>query len=124
MSGLASILSPLAVKLVDRRLKTQLGLFGQIIERTDVPARTDLGDEVVPADYKAVLYGEQQGNCNGCRYHFQYRNLAVDHIHPRTKGGTNHAHNLQLLCTSCNSMKGVGTQEALVAKLKQQGLLN
>ncbi|WP_420636245.1 DNA methyltransferase [Candidatus Palauibacter sp.] len=115
-------LSSLAAKLVKRRLRDQHGLFGQIIDRTDVPARTDLGDEVVLAEYKGTLYGEQEGNCNGCRHHFQYRNLAVDHIHPRAKGGRNHAHNLQLLCTSCNSAKGVGTQEALVAKLKEQGV--
>ena len=117
-------LSPLAVKLVSKRLHETHGAFGQIIDRTDPPRRTDLGDEVVPAEYKGVMYGEQRGYCNGCGYHFQYRNLAVDHIIPRVKEGTDHAENLQLLCTSCNSMKGVGTHEALLAKLKAQGLMN
>ncbi len=116
-------LSPLAVKLVNHRLRDQHGLFGQILERTDIPRRTDLGDEVVPTEYKAVMYGEQRGYCNGCRHHFQYRNLAVDHIIPRVREGTDHAENLQLLCTSCNSMKGVGTHEALLAKLKAKGLI-
>ena len=36
-------LSPLAVKLVDQRLRDQHGLFGQVVARTDVPKRTDLG---------------------------------------------------------------------------------
>jgi hypothetical protein len=33
--------------------------------------------------------------------------LTVDHIHPVLYGGTNSADNLQTLCRSCNSRKGV-----------------
>ena len=117
-------LSPLAVRLVNHRLRDQHGLFGQIIERTDIPRRTDLGDEVVIKDYKGTLYGEQRGYCNGCGVHFRYRNLQVDHIVPRVKEGTDHADNLQLLCGSCNSTKGRGTQAELIAKLKRRGLLS
>lgn len=32
--------------------------------------------------------------------------LTVDHIKPRSKGGTNELSNLRLLCRSCNSRKG------------------
>jgi HNH endonuclease len=35
-----------------------------------------------------------------------YRGLEIDHIHPRSRGGTDRADNLQVLCTSCNSSKG------------------
>ena len=31
---------------------------------------------------------------------------SVDHIVPRSQGGTDEDYNLQLLCTSCNSSKG------------------
>ena len=115
-------LSPMAVKLVDQRLRDQHGVFGQIIARTDVPARTDV--ETLP-DYRThrhTLYGVQEGVCAGCRVHFPFRNLTVDHVVPRAKGGQDNPENLQLLCGACNSKKGTGTQAELVAKLKRDGL--
>ena len=58
------------------------------------------------SENKKRLYGEQAGNCNGCDQHFQLQNLTVDHIIARSKGGTDHIDNLQLLCGHCNSVKG------------------
>ena len=34
------------------------------------------------------------------------RSFAVDHIIARSKGGTGHLNNLQLLCRHCNSPEG------------------
>ena len=115
-------LSPLAVTLVDRRLQDQHGVFGQIIARTDIPHRTDQGKPAPYRTHRHVLYGEQEGHCNGCRIHFPFRNLTVDHVVPRAKGGSDHRENLQLLCGACNSLKGTGTQAELLAKLKAQGV--
>lgn len=101
-----------------------IGLFWQGAHRTDVPVRTDLGD--IPrynADVnKRTLYGQQEGQCNGCRTLFPYRNMTVDHVIPRARGGSHHINNLQLLCGACNSAKGTRTQEALVAKLTRDGI--
>lgn len=41
-----------------------------------------------------------------CRSCGSKRRLTIDHIHPRSKGGTDHPDNLQTLCRSCNSKKG------------------
>ena len=111
-------LSPLAVTLVGKRLKDQHGLFGQIIDRTDIPHRTDQGKPAPYRTHRHVLYGEQEGHCNGCRIHFPFRNLTVDHVVPRSKGGSDHRENLQLLCGACNSVKGSGSHAELLAKLK------
>ena len=70
---------------------------------------------------KAHLYSEQKGKCNGCGVKFPARNMTVDHIKPFSKGGSDKPSNLQLLCNSCNSAKGDGTQAQLKKKLLAQG---
>ena len=115
-------LSPLAVKLVDQRLRDQHGAFGQIIARTDIPKRTDFGKLPNYRTHRHTLYGRQEGHCNGCLVHFPFRNLTVDHIVPQSKGGSDHLENLQLLCGACNSKKGAGSQAELVATLIREGV--
>jgi len=73
--------------------------------------------------HKNELFGRQEGKCNGCQEFFRFRNLTVDHIIPQKKDGTDHIGNLQLLCATCNSTKGTGTQEELISRLKEQGVL-
>ena len=115
-------LSTLAVRLVDQRLRDQHGVFGQIIDRTDVPSRTDLGMLPNYRTHRHTLYGRQEGHCTGCRVHFPFRNLTVDHIVPQSKGGSDHLDNLQLLCGACNSKKGNRSMEALIADLLTEGI--
>ena len=116
-------LSPLAARLVLKRLRDDRGpLFDDVIHRTDAPARTDLGELPNYRTHKHTLYGRQEGTCAGCRVLFPFRNLTVDHIWPQSRGGQHNIENLQLLCAACNSMKGAGTQEQLVAKLIAQGM--
>ena len=64
-----------------------------------------------------VLFGQQEGVCNGCRTEFPFRNLEVDHVIPQSRGGTDHIENLQLLCPSCDRIKGYRPQEYLGGKV-------
>jgi 5-methylcytosine-specific restriction endonuclease McrA len=41
--------------------------------------------------------------CVNCR---STNDLTIDHIHPRSKGGSNDIENLRILCRKCNSSKG------------------
>ena len=115
-------LSCVAAELVNLRLSDSMGsLFHNrlVINRTDTPRRTDID---APRNYrknKHVLYGQQEGQCAGCRSTFEFRNMEVDHVIPQAGGGTDHLDNLQLLCGHCNRVKGDRPQEYLVARLRE-----
>ena len=112
-------ISAKAAELVVERIRVDQGLFQEIVARTDIPKRTDLGD--IPRynapKNKTQLYGEQGGHCNGCGEHFQTQHLEIDHIIARSVGGTDHIENLQLLCGHCNRIKGDRGQEYLISRL-------
>ena len=110
-------ISEKAYQLVEQRLHEELGMFAKIISRDDIPQRTDLGKLPNYKTHKKALYGEQGGYCAGCGTHFESRNLDVDHIIAKSKGGTDHIENLQLLCGACNSTKGDRGMEYLKTKL-------
>ena len=113
-------ISDKAADLIVQRIEGTQGLWRDIIHRTDIPQRTDIGD-IPPYNSKGNrqrLYGEQEGNCAGCNTHFEARNLTVDHIIARSKGGTDHIDNLQLLCGNCNSIKGNRNTAYLKTKLQ------
>ena len=114
-------ISPKAVDLVRVRLENEVGMFGDVIHRSDIPKRS----EKLPnyRTHKHTLFGKQEGKCNGCKVLFPFRNFDIDHIVPISKGGTDHPDNLQLLCGACNSTKGTDTQAQLIARLKEQGVL-
>ena len=116
-------LSDVAQTLVRLRIQEDLGLFGlRTTYRTDIPHRTDLGKLPPYRTHKQTLYGQQEGRCFGCRALFDIRNFTIDHIVPRSKAGTDHIDNLQLLCGACNSTKGTSSQEEFLARLTREGI--
>ena len=124
------------------------GLLGdKVIHRIDIPARLEpeeprqihaatlfsIEDSEAMAlsqvelrqykTYKHTLFGLQEGKCNGCEVLFPFRNMTIDHIIPRSRGGSDAPDNLQLLCGACNSTKGNRTQEELIQSLRTNGVL-
>jgi len=116
---------PKAYDLVKSRLAREVKvgegeMFGDVIHRTDIPSDRK-GEK--SKNIKHIRYGEQEGRCTGCREHFPYKNMTIDHIVPRAKGGADADDNIQLLCNWCNSKKGSRkTQDELVAILTEQGI--
>ena len=124
-------LSPVAYNLVRQRLLKEVGIGSEeqshftgwtVTHRTDIPSRTDIDAPINYRQNKHVLFGEQEGLCAGCRVLFPFRNFTVDHIVPRSRGGTDHIDNLQLLCGACNSVKGDRPQEYLMARLREMNV--
>ena len=119
-------LSSKAETLIKQRLHSQYPLD----QYTDKVAKLIVSNKP-PVQYckdskniKELLYGQQKGHCNGCNVHFEYRNLTIDHITPRSKGGADIDKNKQLLCNSCNSIKGSRlTTDELKVELKRQQII-
>ena len=97
-------ISEKAAELVQTRIRKEIYLFHNFkpIHRSDIPKRTDLGEIPNYRTHRHLLFGKQEGHCNGCRMAFPFRNFTVDHIVPQSQGGTGHLDNLQLLCGACN----------------------
>ena len=63
-------ISPKAVELVHMRLRDALGELyhaGMVTARTDIPQRTDIEAPINYRQNRHVLFGEQEGKCNGCQ---------------------------------------------------------
>ena len=118
-------LSEKAVELVNMRLQQTMGsLFhhGYVTARTDIPKRTDIETPIPYRQNKHVLFGQEEGRCNGCKTEFPFKLFEVDHVVPRSRGGTDHLENLQLLCSHCNRIKGDRAQAFLMARLKKMAV--
>ena len=113
-------ISEKAVELVNMRLREFMGdLFHSrlVTARTDIPRRTDIEAPIPYRKQKHVLFGRQEGRCGGCKVEFLFRIFEVDHVVPRSRGGSDHPENLQLLCPNCNRIKGDRDMAYLVARL-------
>lgn len=59
----------------------------------------------VPGTLRYEVLKRAKGRCEACGVSNQERALQVDHIVPRSFGGSNDTANLQVLCSTCNAQK-------------------
>ena len=87
----------------------------------DLYKRIDL-HPYVKNDLRANLYSAQGKKCIGCDKEKSIEDMDLDHIIPRERGGQDEPRNYQLLCGTCNSIKGSKTQTAWRRKVLEKRL--
>lgn len=60
---------------------------------------------------RGILYTRDRNMCAYCGDVFDYKNLTIDHVIPRSKGGGNTWINCVTACKYCNHIKGGRTPE-------------
>ena len=111
-------IEPRAPTILMERLSDDAKMFKNFVHLTEPPQRTDV--EIVLPKSKSVrarLYFEQGKKCKGCGNEYLEKDFEVDHIIPRSKDGSDHYSNLQLLCGNCNKKKGDKPMEFLLARV-------
>ncbi|GHT41172.1 hypothetical protein AGMMS49965_10550 [Bacteroidia bacterium] len=109
-----------AVSILIERLSDDAGLFKNFVNTTLVPQRTDIQIIEPIKSVKERLYKEQNGLCSGCKRQFEMRNMEIDHIIPKSKGGGSYYENYQLLCGACNKKKSDKPMEYLRAYIDSE----
>lgn len=51
------------------------------------------------------LYKRYKGRCQICGDKFDMKKMTIEHIYPKSKGGTKESHNVTLTCQPCNCKK-------------------
>ncbi len=54
---------------------------------------------------RALVYAKCDGRCGYCGIEVTYREMQMDHMHPRVAGGLDHIDNLMSSCRQCNNYK-------------------
>ena len=120
-------MTKLAIEREENELAIWKGIHNRDLrtaKQLDSLHRDEWGDLPHPRAHKKRLFGEQKGRCAAaaCQNNPGYENMEVDHIVPKSKGGTDHKSNLQLLCSGCNKKKGNRPHAYLEDQLKKLGI--
>ncbi|MCL2118718.1 MAG: HNH endonuclease [Planctomycetaceae bacterium] len=107
-----------ATSILIERLSGDAGLFKDFVATDKIPKRSDIKEVLPTVSVKQQLFTQQEGKCNACGQGFESRHLEIDHIIPKSKGGGDYYENYQLLCSSCNRIKGDCPMEYLRLKIE------
>lgn len=66
---------------------------------------------------RAAVFARDGRKCVLCGYEGPH--LAIDHIHPQARGGTDDLDNLRVLCRACNSQKA-GATDRFVHRVERE----
>ena len=82
------------------------GIYEYVLSGNDENVAKKLSKRSFDNSLKRIAYERQKGICPHCGKHYDYAEMAGDHIVPWWRGGKTTLDNLQMLCVKCNSGKG------------------
>lgn len=88
--------------LMDDDVTNKKGIYTYVLTRNE----KHLNIRAFTESQKRAAYEKQKGICKKCMKHFEYSEMAGDHITPWIKGGKTSPDNLHMLCHDCNWGKG------------------
>lgn len=92
-------------RIKNRALRLKIRL--EVEEELRDQLRREMGIQpetrIIPEDVRFEVWRRDEGKCAKCG---SQKGLEFDHIIPFSKGGSNTARNIQLLCEACNRSKG------------------
>lgn len=103
----AGLLALIWESICDMRGRTPEGFSARTKEERYLQAAksgTSKRRKAIPSSVRLEVYKRDSYGCVSCGSH---SNLTLDHIVPLARGGGNEIENLQTMCSSCNSRKGV-----------------
>lgn len=87
--------------------------------QTETPSGPNRGVMVSP-EMRLAIYRRDGWRCLYCLQKFGHEHLTLDHIRPRSRGGTCHPGNLVTACRPCNIRRGNKPIEISAPKVKLQ----
>ena len=89
-------------KMEDDEIMKKSGIYRYVLSGD----LRDLSFRTFDKKQKREAYECQQGICTHCQQYFELEDMEADHITPWKEGGTTVADNCQMLCHTCNRIKG------------------
>ena len=74
----------------------------KMLSSSDEPEDTRANRDAIPSEIRREVWRRDEGKCVKCG---SRNNLEYDHIIPVSRGGSNTARNIELLCEACNRAK-------------------
>lgn len=105
-----------------RRAEVEKVLEDRISEYLEM--RNPFGDsnlDAVPGSRRYLVLKRSGGRCEACGVSSKETQIDVDHIVPRSKGGSNDISNLQALCRTCNAQKRASDDTNFIEVHKSYG---
>lgn len=70
------------------------------------------------AEFKRKVFEKMNGRCYYCGNQITIDNMTVDHVVPKSKGGSLSIHNCSPSCKRCNELKANGTIKEMRDKIE------